>query len=116
MVPGRVVSDAMRIIGQIGRHTIVTLPDESVEPGHQRIAVTPADLEGSALLFALTGNNASFRGVPRLAELPNGDLAWDAPHDDRADERLVRFVDVCADLRFTAPDMIQLEIEGFDDD
>ena len=90
-----------------GDRIIKTKVDMNVDPGHQIIMVGPADNESAAILFALTG-------VPRLAQdaIIDGDgQSWlCAPHDARADARLVALVDLCADLRFTAPHMMQLRL------
>lgn len=79
----------------------------TVEPGHQIIMVGPADAESAAIVFVLTG-------YPRLEQQykKDSDQSWFcAPHDSRADERLMQLVDICADLRFTAPEMMQLRLD-----
>ena len=101
---------------KFGNHTLITYPDPTVEPGHQQIAVIPGDIEGASILFALTGNRGVIWGHVGLSRLPNGKTGLCAPHDDEADRRLVQLVDLCADLRFTAPEMLQLRIEGVGDD
>ena len=101
-----------RFIGQLGRHTLYTHPDPDVEPGHQVILITPADFDGIGLLRALTGATQDRVTLIPFSEGP----AWKATHDDVADQRLVQFVDLCADLRFTAPEMLQLRLKGECDD
>lgn len=88
-------------------HTIKTRPDESIEPGHQVIMVGPADEGARAILFTITGTWPT--GV---IETDEGDIhTWvAAPHDEGADERLIALVDLCADLRFTAPNLCQLQL------
>ena len=100
-----------RIIGKVGRHTLYTHPDPDTEPGHQTILITPADFDGIGLLRALTGSTQERMRLIPFSEGP----AWMAPHDEIADQRLVQLVDICADLRFTAPEMLQLKIEGIFD-
>ena len=106
----------LRVIGTLGRHTLVARTDESVEPGHQQIGVTPDDVEGVSLLFALTGNIGALYGWIQPVRLPDGRTVTFSPHDEAADLRLVQLVDLCADLRFTAPEMIQLRIEAVEND
>jgi len=101
-----------RIIGQFGRHTIYTHLEPDIQPGHQAILVTPADFDGMSLLRALTGATPEH---VTLVNFPEGQ-AWKAPHDEVADQRLIQLVDLCADLRFSAPEMLQLRIEGVGDD
>jgi len=101
----------MKKIATLGSHVIYTIADATVEPGHQRIAIAPADHESAALLFALTGNGMALRTMPAYTLLDNGEMAMSAPHDAQADERLMQLVDICADLRFTAPYMLQLGIK-----
>ena len=91
-----------RIIGQFGRHTIYTNPEPDIEPGHQAIFITPADFDGMSLLRALTG---ATQECVTLVHYPEGQ-AWKAPHDEVADQRMIQLVDICADIRFAAPDSI----------
>jgi hypothetical protein len=89
-------------------HFIKTQTDVTVEPGHQLICVGPAGLDSAAILFVLTGVWKTMRDI----KTDDSGQSWIcAPHDSRADERLMQLVDICADLRFTAPYMLQLGLK-----
>lgn len=88
-------------------HTIRTEPADGIEPGHQIIYIGPVDIEAQSLLCALTGITPMLQTRFRDA----GGTTWVmAPHNQAADERIMQLVDICADLRFGAPDMLQLSL------
>ncbi len=99
-----------KIIGQLGRHTIYTQPEPDIQPGHQAIFVTPADFDGICLLRALTGATQE-RVI--LTHCPEGQ-AWKIPHDEMADQRLMDMVDLCASLRYSTFQLVQLSIKGLE--
>jgi hypothetical protein len=90
-------------------HIIKTQTDMSIEPGHQLILVSPADPEAKAILFTLTGV-APYEKDCQITLDGAGNSWISAPHHDLADARLVALLDICADLRFTAPHMMQLRL------
>jgi len=103
------------VIGQLGRHTITTHPAPDIQPGHQMISITPADFDGICILRALTGatqDKMMLRRLPLQGGCPDGP-AWSVPHDEAADQRLMDLVDLCAGLRYSAPQLVQLQIEGW---
>ena len=90
-------------------HTIRTEPADGIEPGHQIIYIGPVDIEAQSLLCALTGITPMLQ--VRIRDIFG--ITWVvAPHNAIADERITQLVDICADLRFTAPDMLQLSLLG----
>lgn len=93
-------------IGYIGRHTIYVHPAPDVQPGGQAILVAPADHEGLMLLCALTGATSD---RVALTNCVSG-RAWQIAHDAIVDQRLVDLVDLCAALRYAAPELVQLPL------
>lgn len=77
---------------------LITLePDMSIEPGHQWLVVKDAEA-GHALIALLWG---------RLPLVKRGqDLIF--PHDERVDQNLVALINELAQVRFSAPDLVQL--------
>ncbi len=108
----------MTMYEKFSGHIIQTCTDEIVEPGHQIILVGPADEEARAILYTLTGATPASQIEIVDADAGEGAIrAWvAAPHDERADERLVALVDLCAELRFTAPSLLQIPIRWTDGD
>lgn len=81
--------------------TIDLLHNMQIEPGHQEILL-PYNEEGQALARLLTGDDFIWRyydgTVIRI------------PHDATVDARIVKLVDLLADIRYKAPDMLQLTL------
>lgn len=98
------------VIGNLGRYTIATIADETIEPGHQCIAIAPSDNEGAAILFAITGNPDLMWKRKDFQVHANGTTFLMAPHDLQADRRLISLVDLCASLRYAAPQLVQLQL------
>lgn len=95
-----------KIIGTLGRHTIYTHPAPDIQPGHQAILITPADHDALMLLRALTGATPDRVLLTKCLE----GQAWQIEHDAIADQRLMDMVDLCASLRYSAPELLQLPL------
>jgi len=81
--------------------SLVTLePDMSVEPGHQWI-VLPDNEEGWALLTLL--------GCYNQPTIKRGNEILVA-HDQQVDRTIVQLIDQLANVRFSAPELIQLSM------
>lgn len=72
--------------------------DENVEPGHQWILL-PKTAQGIALAQILTG------GFVLLA-----DTRIRVAHTAEVDRRIVELVNLLAQVRFSAPDLVQLTL------
>ena len=96
----------MRI--DFGDFVLFTAPSPDVEPGHQLIGAYPINDEARGMLKALTG--ASHLDSVTLDDR----YCLVAPHDQVADARLVLMVDLCAEIRRAAPELVQLRIEGME--
>lgn len=103
----------MNILGKVGPYTVFSVPDEHIEPGHQWIAIDDPGIEAAYVLAVLTGAEPHTHQETAVVE---GVYCRMAIHDEIADQRLRDLLDLCADIRFKAPDMMQLQIEGFDDE
>ena len=101
----------MTVIAEMGGHTIFTVPDPDVEPGRQLICVMPVDSEAHRILSVLTGTPHESQ---RLHLLPGAQIALVARHDRAADRRLMQLVDVAAEIRLAAPQVMQLQLAGMD--
>lgn len=95
------------IIGKVGVYTIFTVPDDKVEPGHQWIGIDSSDIGAAYVLATLTGSEPH---VGQETAIVEGVYCRMAEHNQVADERLCNLVDLCADLRFKAPDLIQIRL------
>ncbi len=96
------------MIAQFFGHTIRTEPADGVEPGHQVIYVGPVGVEARAILFTLTGLAPGDQAVV----LDKQNNLWVmATHNALADARITQLVDICVDLRFSAPGMLQLGLK-----
>ena len=78
--------------------------DMSVEPGHQ-VLVLPYTEEGCALALLLTG--LQYRDLVKFAS----GITLIIPHTDVVDANIVQMIDQLADVRFSAPDLVQLTLE-----
>ena len=96
----------VKIIGALGRHTILVKPAPDIQPGGQMIMIAPADQDGLYLLHALTG---AAQGHIALTYCAQG-RAWQVEHDWQADQHLMDIVDLGFGLRAASPTVIQLPI------
>ena len=101
------------VIGHIGSYTIFSIPNDHIEPGRQWIAINDASLDAGYVLAVLTGAEPHTQQETAVVA---GVRCRLAAHDAGADQRLRDLVDLAADLRFKAPELMQLCIEGFDDE
>lgn len=74
-------------------------PDLSIEPGHQ-VLVLPYSEEGCAMARLLTGEHSLSR------YLRGEDIQ--IPHDSMVDARIVDLINTLADIRYQAPQLLQL--------
>lgn len=95
-----------KAIGYIGQHTIYVHPAPGIQPGQQAILIAPADHEGLVLLCMLTGATQDRIALTNSIE----GRAWQVAHDAIADQRLVDLVNLCAALRYSAPELVQLPL------
>jgi hypothetical protein len=77
---------------------ITTEADPTIEPGHQWIILSNTP-KGRGMAAVLSGRLPQTDGDLRLA------------HDQAADEMLILLVDLAADLRITAPHLVQLTLK-----
>jgi len=103
----------VNVLGQIGPYTIFSVPDERIQPGHQWIGINDSGIEAAYVLAVLTGAEAHTRQETAIIE---GVYCRLAAHDAVADQRLRDLLDLVADVRIKAPDLMQLKIEGWDDE
>ena len=103
----------MNVLGQIGPYTIFSVPNERIQPGHQWIGINDAGIEAAYVLAVLTGAEVHTRQETAIVE---GVYCRLAAHDDIADQRLRDLLDLCADVRLKAPELMQIRIEGFGDE
>ncbi len=99
----------MKVLGQIGPFTIFTVPDATVEPGHQWICINSAGIEAAYVLCVLTGAEPH---TGQETAIVDGVYCRMAPHDNVAVQRLHDLVDLCADIHFESPTLAQIPIEG----
>lgn len=79
---------------------ITTEPDLTIEPGHQFIVV-PDSEEGDAILTLLGGDHPTIK---------RGDEILLA-HDYHVDRVIVQLIDELAQVRFSAPGLVQLTMQ-----
>ncbi len=91
----------MRHIGAFGNLLIYAEDDVAVTPGHQWLWI-PAEPGGETLAQLLCPDRS-------LIEIrPEG---WfRIPHNDQVDATLLDLVDLCATIRYRAPELVQLRL------
>lgn len=70
-------------------------PDMSIEPGHQ-VIVLPDTTEGAALAILLNEQERPF--------------TLTIPHTAGVDQRIVDLINTLAQIRYSAPGLVQLEL------
>jgi hypothetical protein len=76
-------------------------PDAAIEPGHQ-VIVLPYSEEGRSLTRLLTGDAFIWRYYDgREIRIP---------HDQTVDARIVTLINILADFRYQAPELVQLTL------
>ena len=92
----------IHVIGTIGEVEIATTPVPEIKPGRQLILLqaNPAGRSLAADLFP-----------EQLSVIVRDGQAWiPVPHSERADAVLVELVDVAAEIRRQAPQLVQLRL------
>lgn len=87
------------LVGSVGKTLIAIQPDPNVVPGQQWLLLTYTR-DGQALAEFLT---------------PDWQFSADAqwiilPHNADVDHRLKKLIDLCAAIRLSAPQLVQLEL------
>ncbi len=106
-------NSTIHVLGRIGPYSIFTVPDSKIEPGHQWIGINAGGIEAAFILSVLTDSEPH---TSQETAVIDGLYCRVAPHNAEADRRLCDLVDLCADLRFSAPQIIQIAIEGLEFD
>jgi hypothetical protein len=88
---------------------ITTQPDSTVEPGHQWIIISNT-AAGRGLASVLSSRLLSVDNhtAPSVGMDITGDLRL--AHDHDVDEMLMVLVDLAAEIRVSAPDLVQLKL------
>ena len=90
---------SLRLLCQLGETRIAAQTALEITPGHQRLLITNDDA-GRALMALLD---------PTLEAA--GDGGWlTVPHTAEVDARLLELFNLCAAIRFAAPNLVQLTL------
>ena len=88
----------LRLLGQLGETRIAAQTAADILPGHQRLLISNDDT-GRALAALL---DPAFQA--------NGDGWLKVAHTAEVDARLLELFNLCASIRLTAPNLVQLTL------